>query len=112
MEKIKRLEAQMEGLVFRVKVTEEQRKKAVEDMDQDKRKREELEKRLQQQETANQDNTRDRASIRENRFSFPYGPTNYSKPPKFPTSPAKVVNLGTAYDPLSGESRSGVHDTA
>ena len=68
MEKIKRLEAQVEGLVLRVKVAEEERKKAVEDMDRDKRKREELEKRLRQQETAYQDNTRDRASIRENSF--------------------------------------------
>ena len=92
MEKIKQLEAQMEGLVLRVKQAEEEWKKAVEDMNRDKRKREELEKRLQEQETATQGNTRDRAGIGDNRFSFPNGPNKYSKRPKFPTSPAKVAN--------------------
>ena len=82
----------MEGLVLQVKEAEEERKKAVEDMDRDRRKREELEKRLQEQERANQDNTRDRAGTRDNRFFFPNGPNNYSNPPKFPTSPAKVAN--------------------
>ena len=64
-EKIKELEAQVDGLVLKVKETEEQRA--------------EMERRLQEQETANQDNTRDRAGTHENRFSFPYGPTYYSK---------------------------------
>ena len=77
-EKIKELEAQVDGLVLKVKETEEQRA--------------EMERRLQEQETANQDNTRDRAGTHENRFSFPYGPTYYGRPPKFPTSPAKVAN--------------------
>ena len=77
-EKIKELEAQVDGLVLKVKETEGQRA--------------EMERRLQELETANQDNTRDRAGTHENRFSFPYGPTYYSKPPKFPTSPAKVAN--------------------
>ena len=47
MEKInKQLETQMEGLVLRVKVAEEERKKAIEDMGTDRRKREEVEKDL------------------------------------------------------------------
>ena len=56
MEKIKQLEAQMEGLVLRVKVAEEERKKAIENMGTDRRKREELERRLEETERANQDN--------------------------------------------------------
>ena len=46
-EKIKELEAQVDGLVLKVKETEEQRA--------------EMERRLQEQENANQDNYRDRS---------------------------------------------------
>ena len=53
MDKIKQLEAQMEGLVLRVKEAEEERKKAIEDMGTDSRKREELERRLEETERAN-----------------------------------------------------------
>ena len=56
MEKIKQLEAQMEGLVLRVKVAEEERKKAIEDTGTDRRKREELKRRLEETERANQNN--------------------------------------------------------
>ena len=51
-EKIKQLESQMEGLILIVKEAEEERRKAVEDMDRDRRKWEELEKRLQETQVA------------------------------------------------------------
>ena len=79
-EKIKELEAQVDGLVLKVKETEGQRA--------------EMERRLQEQEDATQDNYRDRSGTNRspdnNRPIYVPGPNN--RPPKFPSTSSKVAN--------------------
>jgi len=78
-EKIKELEAQVDGLVLKVKETEGQRA--------------EMERRLQEQENANQDNYRDRSGTNrspDNRPIYVPGPNN--RPPKFPSTSSKVAH--------------------
>ena len=80
-EKVKQLEKQIEGLALQVKQADEQRKKAVEDMDRDKRKREDLERRLQEEEKAAEQQDDNQTGRCDNRLYFPNGSNN--KPPKF-----------------------------
>ena len=90
MEKIKQLEAQMEGLVLQE--AEEEWKKVVKDVDRDRRKREELEKRLQEQERANQDNYQGRAGTNRSFDSRPLYFSGPNRPPKVSSTSAKVAN--------------------
>ena len=93
MEKIKQLEAQMEGLVLRVKVVEEERKKAIEDMGT-------LERRLEDAKRANQNYQNHHQGqsgtnrISENRPIYFPGPN--SRPPKFPSTYQLKLPIGNS----------------
>ena len=89
-ETIKRLEAQVQGLISQAQTAEEERKKAIEDMMGT------LERRLQDAERANQDNRdnhQDRSGTNRSSENRPiYLPGPNTRPPKFPSTSSKVAN--------------------
>ena len=92
-EEINRLKEQVKGLVLQVKQAEEEIKKSKEAEEESKKSKEELEKRPQEHERANQDNHRDRSGTNRSSDNRPiYFPGPNSRPPKFPSTSAKVAN--------------------
>ena len=88
-ESVNQLEKHIKGLALQETQAGEQRKKAVEYINRDRRKREDLERRLQEMEKAAGQQDDKQTGRCDNRFHFLSGPNN---PPKFPTSPGKVAN--------------------